>query len=911
MRDLLGARFFGKLDLLQGYWQMPLAEEAQEIFTIATASGLFTPRRVPQGVLNATAYFQGVMTELLDGLKCKIWVDDVFFYADSEDELLSTLDAILARLESVGLFAAAHKCTFFARELVWCGKVYSEGRVSHDPTRLQGLSDMRRPETAAELMQFLQAMNWLRTSLPRMAEVVAPLRLFLEELMVGAARRTKRVAKNRAIPPAAWTECRVQAWTAATELVAHAVALFHPRPACQVLMFPDASECHWGSFVTQVPDVHYDPLVPVEDLPHEPLAFLSGSFKGSQLRWATIDKEGFAIVSTFRRLEHLLWNGVHIFTDHRNLAYIFDPEACVSSVSKALAQRLEGWKGVLGQYRYTICHIPGDRNAWGDLLSRWVTLPALPVRAVAVFAPCPPDDSMPSKQVVRQAQQKARDAASGALQAFDVAVGRAVLDDEGLFRVSVRGRNVLWIPDSDKPLQLRLMICAHMRDAGHRGVAATLVRLQEYCVWSGMEADVREFVRQCLHCADTRSGDVVPRPLGETVHGTAPNEVVHFDYLYVGESGPLASQGLSEAGGFRYLLVIMDDLSNFVCLEPVEVCTAEATAAALLTWCKTLGVPRVWVSDTATHFKNAILTRLKEALSVQHEFAVAYSPWSNGTCERMVKEVVRALRSILLEQRRAVAEWVDVLPAVQWALNTAFRRRYGSTPYHVMFGRPPRTSFSVLASSSSGEWKCDVLDDAQIKRAVSQVLELQERFHVQVQERVAAERARHRDGASSGLQLPNFEVGDYVLYARVRRPGVTPKLMATWTGPWRVVGAHHPHVYEIQNIVTGRVQTAHIARLRFYADSQLNVTADVKDVFQHAFNQGQFQMAGVVRVAEADDRSLIVLVDWVGFEVEERTWEPLKDIFEAAPEFLVKELRKLRVTRAVATRLQREFGIRL
>ena len=121
---------------------------------------------------------------------------------------------------------------------------------------------------------------------------------------------------------------------------------------------------------------------------HEPLAFLSGTFKGSQMRWATIDKEGFAIVSTFRRLEHFLWNGVHVFTGHRNLAYIFDPEACETSVSKALAQRLEGWKGVLGQYRYTICHTPGDRNAWGDLLSRWVSVPALPVRAVAVFSPC-------------------------------------------------------------------------------------------------------------------------------------------------------------------------------------------------------------------------------------------------------------------------------------------------------------------------------------------------------------------------------------------------------------------------------------------------------------------------------------------------------------------------------------------
>ena len=70
-------------------------------------------------------------------------------------------------------------------------------------------------------------------------------------------------------------------------------------------------------------------------------------------------------------------------------------------------------------------------------------------------------------------------------------------------------------------------------------------------------------------------------------------------------------------------------------------------------------------------------------------------------------------------------------------------------------------------------------------------------------------------------------------------------------------------------------------------------------------------MAGVVPVAEADDRSLIVLVDWVGFEVDERTWEPFKEIFEAVPEFLSNELRRLRVTRAIAVRNKREFGIQL
>ena len=66
-------------------------------------------------------------------------------------------------------------------------------------------------------------------------------------------------------------------------------------------------------------------------------------------------------------------------------------------------------------------------------------------------------------------------------------------------------------------------------------------------------------------------------------------------------------------------------------------------------------------------------------------------------------------------------------------------------------------------------------------------------------------------------------------------------------------------------------------------------------------------MAGIVRVAEADDRSLIVLVDWVGFEVDERTWEPFEEIFEAAPEFLAKELRKLCVTRAIAARIMSDL----
>ena len=64
-RSFASAKAFCTLDMLQGYWQTPLSPEEQELFTMVTTEGLFTPTRVPQGALNATAYFQSVMQTML------------------------------------------------------------------------------------------------------------------------------------------------------------------------------------------------------------------------------------------------------------------------------------------------------------------------------------------------------------------------------------------------------------------------------------------------------------------------------------------------------------------------------------------------------------------------------------------------------------------------------------------------------------------------------------------------------------------------------------------------------------------------------------------------------------------------------------------------------------------------------
>ena len=120
---------------------------------------------------------------MLAGLNCKVWVDDIVWWGADKDDLLNTLDKILACMEDTGLFAAAHNCLFFDDKISWYGKVYSGGQVFYNRVRLSGLASIRHLQTAGKLIRFLPAVKWLRTPLFRVVKVVEPLRVLLEKHM--------------------------------------------------------------------------------------------------------------------------------------------------------------------------------------------------------------------------------------------------------------------------------------------------------------------------------------------------------------------------------------------------------------------------------------------------------------------------------------------------------------------------------------------------------------------------------------------------------------------------------------------------------------------------------------------------------------------------------------------------------
>jgi hypothetical protein len=130
--------------------------------------------------------------------------------------------------------------------------------------------------------------------------------------------------------------------------------------------------------------------------------------------------------------------------------------------------------------------------------------------------------------------------------------------------------NALWIPERPVGLQLRLCVEAHCRSAGHRAYEATLGTIKEYVAWTTMVKDFKVFVQNCLHRVATIPGYKVPLT---QLHANKPNEILYFDFLYI---------GLSRDRKYQYSLLLKDVLSGYLWLVPCRTADAAATVDALM-----------------------------------------------------------------------------------------------------------------------------------------------------------------------------------------------------------------------------------------------------------------------------------------------------------------------------------------
>eukprot|EP00918_Siedleckia_nematoides_P066316 GHVU01144213.1.p1 GENE.GHVU01144213.1~~GHVU01144213.1.p1 ORF type:complete len:2874 (+),score=227.32 GHVU01144213.1:1224-8624(+) len=397
---LTGARYFASIDLCDGYTQCPLAKSSQELFSLISQQGVFSPTRVPQGASCSVAYFQATMENLFAPVLRKgvlIYLDDILIYAKTLEEFYDILETVLRISEEHFLKLSAKKSHLFATEVEWCGKLISADGIRHKWDRIEALVNMPLPENGAQLYQFYSAAGWMRTHIPNFSSKSAPLLRCLD--LVKKAAKSLKKAKCRKIPldkRVEWGPECIAAYEVLKEALVAQVQLAHPDSEQQLIISGDASATHWGGVITQVPDSEWKQLLrqnvgltPEDEIPktsrvgpkltdvaglsHQPLAFISGQFKGAQLRWSTLEREAYVIRTILLRFEHLCYRtkGVIILTDHRNLEFLLGRDTQNPNFPQFVKDKLYRWYLSIMSIPFRIRYLPGESNDWGDLLSRW------------------------------------------------------------------------------------------------------------------------------------------------------------------------------------------------------------------------------------------------------------------------------------------------------------------------------------------------------------------------------------------------------------------------------------------------------------------------------------------------------------------------------------------------------------
>ncbi|ETL90651.1 hypothetical protein L917_10711, partial [Phytophthora nicotianae] len=241
----------------------------------------------------------------------------------------------------------------------------------------------------------------------------------------------------------------------------------------------------------------------------------------------------------------------------------------------------------------------------------------------------------------------------------------------------------------------------------------------------------------------------------------------------------------------------------------------------------------VWVSDSGSHFKSKVVADLGQILKSRQEFVLAYSPWKNGSAERVNRDILQVLKALALEYKVSLHDWSYLLPLVQSSIN--------HSPGRVATLSQPKSS------------------------TVERLTKLRENIR-NMHKSAKDERQRQAKG--------------YRLRPHYEQP------VNFSVGPYRVVGSID-YYFTVEHLVSGKTMDVHPSRLKLYANHSLNVNEDLLD---HIASQGTLLAIEAIMGdrLNADMQAYEVKVKWLDFETIENSWEPLKTMSEDVPQLLLQ-----------------------
>ena len=297
--------------------------------------GKYQFNRVPFGLAQAPAYFQKLINDVLKGCNFAMgYLDNIIIYSRSEKEHLEHLEEIFTRLKAAGLKLKLEKCCFFKKHIQYLRHLISADGIQPLPEKLESIAKMPAPKNPKEVKQFLGLVGYYRKFVPRFADI---------------SRVLTHLTKK-------WTpECE-NCCQILKEFLQQAPILRYPNPKVNYTLYTDASKYTYTGILTQ----HSNGM-------DHPITYVSGLFHGSQLNWATLTKETYAIYMSIKRLSFYIDTAkIIVRSDHLPLKKFLE--------KNTLNSKVNNWAVELESQNITFEYIPRIRNTLADTLSRLIEM---------------------------------------------------------------------------------------------------------------------------------------------------------------------------------------------------------------------------------------------------------------------------------------------------------------------------------------------------------------------------------------------------------------------------------------------------------------------------------------------------------------------------------------------------------
>lgn len=352
LRDIAKWKYIIVTDLLQSFYQIPLAHSSMKYCGVSTPfKGIRVYTRSAMGMPGSETCLEELMSRvlgdlILEGCVAKI-ADDLYCGGDTPDEALSNWSRVLEALSRNNLRLSARKTVICPKSTTILGWIWGNGTLSASPHRLSMLSSVSPPQNVQGLRSFIGAYKVLSRVLPGYAVLLDP----LDQAAAGKPSKDK----------IQWTDDLLHSFHAAQAALINAKTITMPQLQDHLWIVTDGSVKNRGIAATMYVLRGKKLLL---------AGFYSCKLRKHQVTWLPCEIEALAIGAAVRHFSPYIIQSKHI------PQVLTDSRPCVQAYAKlrrgefSASSRVTSFLSIVSRYHAEIRHVSGVANLPSDYASR-------------------------------------------------------------------------------------------------------------------------------------------------------------------------------------------------------------------------------------------------------------------------------------------------------------------------------------------------------------------------------------------------------------------------------------------------------------------------------------------------------------------------------------------------------------